>query len=73
MRLNQLSKVCEERKRVGRGLGSGLGRYCTRGRNGAKCRNNSRRSLSFRQTGGQNPFWRMHGKVGFVSRRQGVK
>ena len=72
MRLNQLPRINGRRKRVGRGPGSGLGRYCTRGRNGAKSRNNSRRSLSFRQTGGQNPFWRMHGKIGFVS-RQGVK
>ena len=56
MKLNQLPRINGHRKRVGRGPGSGLGRYCTRGRNGAKSRNNSRRSLSFRQTGGQNPF-----------------
>src|SRR5690554_4377530 len=51
------------RKRVGRGLGSGLGRTSTRGHKGAKSRSGYSRKAGFE--GGQMPLQRRLPKFGF--------
>ena len=50
-------------KRVGRGAGSGHGRYSTRGRKGAKSRSGYSQKLGFE--GGQMPLQRRLPKFGF--------
>ena len=50
-------------KRVGRGAGSGHGRYSTRGMKGAKSRSGSSQKLGFE--GGQMPLQRRLPKFGF--------
>ncbi len=69
MRLNTLkpgdgSKAA--RKRVGRGIGSGLGKTCGRGHKGQKSRSGGFHKLGFE--GGQMPLQRRLPKVGFSSR-----
>ena|SRR5210317_2644417 len=68
MRLNSI-KPAEgskpSRKRVGRGIGSGLGKTCGRGHKGQKSRSNSWTSIGFE--GGQMPLQRRLPKVGFKS------
>jgi large subunit ribosomal protein L15 len=69
MRLNTLqpapgSKV--QAKRVGRGIGSGLGKTCGRGHKGQKSRSGGFHKVGFE--GGQMPLQRRLPKVGFVSR-----
>jgi len=53
-------------KRVGRGIGSGLGKTCGRGHKGQKSRAGGFRKVGFE--GGQNPLQRRVPKVGFRSR-----
>ncbi|MFB9886592.1 50S ribosomal protein L15 [Balneatrix alpica] len=53
------------RKRVGRGIGSGLGKTCGRGHKGAKSRTGGGIKLGFE--GGQMPLQRRLPKFGFVS------
>ena len=69
MRLNTL-KPAEgskpARKRVGRGIGSGLGKTCGRGHKGQKSRSGGKVQLGFE--GGQMPLQRRLPKVGFRSR-----
>jgi large subunit ribosomal protein L15 len=54
------------RKRVGRGQGSGMGKTSTRGGKGQTARSGSRRKRNFE--GGQTPLARRLPKIGFTSR-----
>ena len=53
------------RKRVGRGIGSGLGKTCGRGHKGQRSRAGGFHKVGFE--GGQMPLQRRLPKVGFVS------
>lgn len=69
MRLNTLSPAPGSRpssKRVGRGIGSGLGKTCGRGHKGLKSRSGGRVKPGFE--GGQMPLQRRLPKYGFSSR-----
>ena len=70
MRLNTLSPAegsRKERKRVGRGIGSGLGKTCGRGHKGQKSRSGGGVKPGFE--GGQQPLQRRLPKYGFTSRK----
>ena len=54
------------RKRVGRGIGSGMGKTCGRGSNGQKSRAGGNIKIGFE--GGQMPLQRRLPKIGFFSR-----
>lgn len=54
------------KKRVGRGIGSGLGKTCGRGHKGQKSRSGGSTKIGFE--GGQMPLQRRLPKVGFRSR-----
>jgi len=72
MRLNDLSPAAGShppRKRVGRGIGSGLGKTGGRGHKGQKSRAGGFHKLGFE--GGQMPLQRRLPKVGFRSRKAG--
>jgi large subunit ribosomal protein L15 len=69
MRLNDLTPDAGSRpssKRVGRGIGSGLGKTCGRGHKGQKSRKGGFHKVGFE--GGQMPLQRRLPKVGFRSR-----
>ncbi|RLJ18709.1 50S ribosomal protein L15 [bacterium endosymbiont of Escarpia laminata] len=69
MRLNGLQPAegsKSAKKRVGRGIGSGLGKTCGRGHKGQKSRNGGFHKVGFE--GGQMPLQRRLPKVGFRSR-----
>jgi large subunit ribosomal protein L15 len=69
MRLNDLSPAegsHKTAKRVGRGIGSGLGKTCGRGHKGQKARSGGFHKVGFE--GGQMPLQRRLPKVGFNSR-----
>ena len=69
MQLNDLHPAegaRQERKRVGRGIGSGLGKTCGRGHKGQKARSGGFHKVGFE--GGQMPLQRRLPKVGFNSR-----
>jgi large subunit ribosomal protein L15 len=69
MRLNTLQPAAgskTDRKRVGRGIGSGLGKTCGRGHKGQKSRSGGFHKVGFE--GGQMPLQRRLPKVGFTSR-----
>lgn len=71
MRLNELSPEPGSRhaaKRVGRGIGSGLGKTGGRGHKGLKARSGGRVAPGFE--GGQQPLARRLPKFGFTSRQQ---
>lgn len=53
-------------KRVGRGIGSGLGKTCGRGHKGQKARSGGYHKVGFE--GGQMPIQRRLPKIGFTSR-----
>ncbi len=55
----------EKRKRVGRGMGSGMGKTSTRGHKGQRSRSGSRSMRGFE--GGQMPLHRRLPKRGFVN------
>ena len=57
----------KDRKRVGRGIGSGLGKTCGRGHKGQKSRSGGFHKIGFE--GGQMPLQRRLPKMGFTSRR----
>ncbi|MCL6556004.1 MAG: 50S ribosomal protein L15 [Burkholderiales bacterium] len=57
------------RKRVGRGIGSGLGKTCGRGHKGQKSRSGGFHKVGFE--GGQMPLQRRLPKRGFVSPSKG--
>ncbi len=56
----------KDRKRVGRGIGSTLGKTCGRGHKGQKSRSGGFHKVGFE--GGQMPLQRRLPKVGFTSR-----
>jgi large subunit ribosomal protein L15 len=69
MKLNTLSPGAgakQSRKRVGRGIGSGLGKTCGRGHKGQKSRSGGSVKPGFE--GGQMPLQRRLPKFGFTSR-----
>jgi len=68
MNLNDIkaSKGRHNSKRVGRGIGSGLGKTCGRGHKGQKSRSGGFHKLGFE--GGQMPLQRRLPKFGFKSR-----
>jgi large subunit ribosomal protein L15 len=70
MRLNTLKPAegsKQDRKRVGRGIGSGLGKTAGRGHKGQKERAGGFHKVGFE--GGQMPLQRRLPKVGFTSRK----
>lgn len=70
LRLNSLSPAIGSktaRRRVGRGIGSGLGKTCGRGHKGMKARTGGGVKAGFE--GGQMPLQRRLPKFGFVSRK----
>ena len=70
MRLNTLKPAdgsSKDRKRVGRGIGSGLGKTCGRGHKGQKSRAGGFHKVGFE--GGQMPLQRRLPKMGFSSRK----
>ncbi|MDH3527738.1 MAG: 50S ribosomal protein L15 [Gammaproteobacteria bacterium] len=70
MRLNTLKPAAGSRKngkRVGRGIGSGLGKTGGRGHKGQKSRSGGYHKVGFE--GGQMPLQRRLPKVGFISRK----
>ncbi|MBE8189921.1 MAG: 50S ribosomal protein L15 [Candidatus Thioglobus sp.] len=69
MQLNTLSPAIgekQDRKRVGRGIGSGFGKTCGRGHKGQKSRSGGSVKIGFE--GGQMPLQRRLPKVGFSSK-----
>ena len=69
MRLNTLQPATGSKpkaKRVGRGIGSGIGKTCGRGHKGQKSRSGGYHKVGFE--GGQMPLQRRLPKVGFRSR-----
>ena len=69
MRLNTIKPASGAKptaKRVGRGIGSGLGKTCGRGHKGQKSRSGGYHKVGFE--GGQMPLQRRLPKVGFKSR-----
>ena len=58
-------KATEKRKRVGRGMGSGMGKTSTRGHKGQRSRSGSRMIRGFE--GGQMPLHRRMPKRGFTN------
>ncbi len=69
MQLNTIRPVEGEKtdkKRVGRGIGSGFGKTCGRGHKGQKSRSGGFTKIGFE--GGQMPLQRRLPKVGFSSR-----
>lgn len=73
MKLEQLpiSKEKKNRKRVGRGPGSGTGKTATRGEKGQKSRSGGKIAAWFE--GGQSPLYRRLPKRGFRNTRFAVK
>lgn len=68
MRLNTIKPAegaTHAKKRVGRGIGSGLGKTCGRGHKGQKSRSGGFHKVGFE--GGQMPMHRRLPKRGFVS------
>lgn len=57
--------------RVGRGIGSGIGKTCGTGHKGQKSRSGGYRKVGFE--GGQMPLQRRLGKFGFTSRKSLLK
>lgn len=74
MRLNSIAPAPgakKSAKRVGRGIGSGLGKTGGRGHKGQKSRSGGFRKVGFE--GGQMPIQRRLPKVGFVSAKSLVR
>ena len=72
MRLNQIKPAAgakHAKKRVGRGIGSGLGKTAGRGHKGQKARSGGFHKIGFE--GGQMPLHRRLPKRGFVSLSRG--
>jgi len=73
MRLNNISPAPGSRRsrvRVGRGIGSGLGKTAGRGHKGQKSRSGGFHKVGFE--GGQMPIHRRLPKIGFKSRKSQV-
>ncbi|MDH3004439.1 MAG: 50S ribosomal protein L15 [Candidatus Shikimatogenerans sp. JK-2022] len=58
----------KKKKRVGRGIGSGLGRTCGRGNKGQKSRSGYSKKIGFE--GGQTPFYKKIPKFGFKKKKK---
>jgi large subunit ribosomal protein L15 len=74
MRLNTLSPGPGSKKspkRLGRGIGSGLGKTCGRGHKGQYARAGSKHRLGFE--GGQMPLHRRLPKFGFISPQRATR
>lgn len=74
MKLNELSPTegsVKARKRVGRGIGSGLGKTCGRGHKGQRSRSGGYHKVGFE--GGQMPLQRRIPKFGFTSMKSRVR
>ena len=70
MKLNTISPAPgskTDRKRAGRGIGSGLGKTAGRGHKGQKARSGGKVKIGFE--GGQMPLQRRLPKIGFASRQ----
>jgi large subunit ribosomal protein L15 len=70
MKLNELKpnpKRVKDRKRIGRGLGSGFGKTSGKGHKGLKSRSGGRVRIGFE--GGQMPLQKRVPKFGFTSRK----
>lgn len=70
MQLNTIKPAAGSKtaaKRVGRGIGSGLGKTCGRGHKGQKSRSGGFHKVGFE--GGQMPLQRRLPKIGFRSRK----
>ena len=70
MKLNNISPAIGSKnssKRLGRGIGSGLGKTSTRGHKGQKARSGGYHKVGFE--GGQTPLQRRLPKFGFTSRK----
>ena len=63
--IHRPKKATEKRKRVGRGMGSGMGKTSTRGHKGQRSRSGSRMIRGFE--GGQMPLHRRLPKRGFTN------
>jgi large subunit ribosomal protein L15 len=63
--IHRPKKATEKRKRVGRGMGSGMGKTSTRGHKGQRSRSGSRMIRGFE--GGQMPLHRWLPKRGFTN------
>lgn len=63
--IHKPKKASENRKRVGRGMGSGMGKTSTRGHKGQRSRSGSRMIRGFE--GGQMPLHRRVPKRGFTN------
>jgi large subunit ribosomal protein L15 len=63
--IHKPKKATEKRKRVGRGMGSGMGKTSTRGHKGQRSRTGSRMIRGFE--GGQMPLHRRMPKRGFAN------
>jgi large subunit ribosomal protein L15 len=63
--IHRPKKATEKRKRVGRGMGSGMGKTSTRGHKGQRSRTGSRMIRGFE--GGQMPLHRRMPKRGFTN------
>ena len=63
--LRASKKAAENKKRVGRGMGSGMGKTSTRGHKGQRSRSGSRMMRGFE--GGQMPLHRRMPKRGFTN------
>ncbi|CAA3705151.1 50S ribosomal protein L15 [Candidatus Portiera aleyrodidarum] len=74
MKLNKLNNCVmgykKEKKRRGRGIGSGKGKTCGKGHKGQKARSGKKIKRGFE--GGQLPLKRIIPKMGFISRKYGV-
>ncbi len=71
MNLSNLKPACgstQSERRIGRGIGSGLGRTSTRGHKGAKSRSGYSKKVGFE--GGQMPLQRRVPKFGFKNRNR---
>ena len=64
--LNPAEGSTSNRKRVGRGQGSGMGKTATRGQKGQKSRSGYKRKRNF--IGGQLPLAKIMPKIGFHSK-----
>lgn len=67
LRLNNFGVRTANRKRVGRGNASGVGKTCGRGQKGQKSRSGSGKRIGFE--GGQMPLQRRLPKLGFRSHK----
>lgn len=74
MKLNSIAPVegsTKDRKRVGRGIGSGFGKTCGRGHKGQRSRSGGYHKVGFE--GGQMPLQRRIPKFGFTSMKSRVR